>query len=72
MNTLKRQLQIERKVENKELGFWVSFDPGNDAGDGMFFPYDAFQYLLSVGKRFLDSCMCTEAIQRWEKNPTDR
>lgn len=68
---LNRQLRIERKHEGEQLGFEISFDPGDDAGDSLFLPYDAMQYLQMLTGRFLSSCMCTEVIQRWEKHSDD-
>lgn len=63
---MEKQLRIVRKKDEKgHLGFQVSFDPGDDAGDSLFLPWDAFEKFKGLAKEFSATTGATEIIQRW-------
>lgn len=62
---MEQQIRVKRVSKGDDLGFQISFDPGNDAGDSITLPYKAFQQLMWLGPQFISSCRCSEIIQRW-------
>jgi len=67
-----QQIRIVRESSAKYLGFQIIFNPGDDAGDSISLPYDAFRHLMWLGKEFISSCTCTEIIHRWEADDYDQ
>lgn len=65
MKKVQRQLRVVRDPDTRE--FSISYDPGDDAGDGLQLPFGAADRLAAMLCQMCNKSLETERILRWEE-----